>query len=302
MHFVYAMEVEKTGSITQAADNLFMSQPTLSKAIKDLEETLGFPIFRRTSRGVVPTHKGGEFLLHARKIVTQIEKMELALQIGDASGQAFSIAIPRAGYIAEAVSEFISSLDLAGDREFDILETSSMRAIDAVASSHFVLGIIRLHVEDEEYFLKSLTEKCLQYELVWESGYVAVMGKDSPLAGRQHLSARDLRLCTEAVYGDDDVPYIRVSESEPSLSLSQDRKRVLVYSRATLEDLLRTNSMAYIRTSPLSREALERSGLVQCPCKDGGRFKDLLISRSGYRFSSLDRAFLDVLYAHRDQT
>ena len=60
LHFVYAIEVEKAGSITQAADNLFMSQPTLSKAVKDLEETLGFAVFRRTPRGVVPTRKGSK--------------------------------------------------------------------------------------------------------------------------------------------------------------------------------------------------------------------------------------------------
>ncbi|MDE6880367.1 MAG: LysR family transcriptional regulator, partial [Oscillospiraceae bacterium] len=111
-HFVYAIEVERTGSITQAADNLFMSQPTLSKAIKDLEETLGFAVFQRTPRGVVPTRKGEAFLVHARKIVGQIEKMERALHAGDT--QTFSIAIPRAGDLAAAVSGFISSLELDG--------------------------------------------------------------------------------------------------------------------------------------------------------------------------------------------
>ena len=65
-YFTYALEVEKTGSITQAAENLFMSQPTLSKAIKDLESSLGFPVFKRSSRGVVPTRKGAEFLQHAK--------------------------------------------------------------------------------------------------------------------------------------------------------------------------------------------------------------------------------------------
>ena len=61
--FIYALEVQKTGSITQAANNLFMSQPTLSKAIKELELLLGFAVFERSSKGVVPTQKGQEFLL-----------------------------------------------------------------------------------------------------------------------------------------------------------------------------------------------------------------------------------------------
>lgn len=58
LHFKYAVEVERTGSITQAADNLYMAQPNLSKAIKELEDTLGITVFKRTSRGMVPTKKG----------------------------------------------------------------------------------------------------------------------------------------------------------------------------------------------------------------------------------------------------
>ena len=59
-HLKYAIEVERTGSITQAADNLYIGQPSLSKAIRELEESLGIVIFKRTSKGVVPTEKGLE--------------------------------------------------------------------------------------------------------------------------------------------------------------------------------------------------------------------------------------------------
>ena len=62
LHFKYALEVEKTGSITQAADNLYMGQPSLSKAIKELEDTLNIEIFKRSPRGMVPTEEGARFL------------------------------------------------------------------------------------------------------------------------------------------------------------------------------------------------------------------------------------------------
>ena len=65
LHLKYAVEVERTGSITQAAENLYMGQPNLSKAIMELEETLGFMIFERTSKGVIPTQKGTSFLVYA---------------------------------------------------------------------------------------------------------------------------------------------------------------------------------------------------------------------------------------------
>ena len=300
-HFVYALEVEKTGSITLAADNLFMSQPTLSKAIKDLEANLGFAVFKRTSKGVVPTQKGSEFLVYAKKIVVQIERMEHALHGQDTTHQLFSLAIPRVSYIAQAASEYVCTFDNKRDMEIGIMETSSMRVIDAVAYGHFVLGIIRYHVEDEDYFLKSLAEKGLQHETVWESDYVLLMSQNHPLAGKRKIDAEDLSEYIEIAFGDDEVPYIRVSESEMNPGLPRNAKRILVYDRAMQFDLLRANPMAYMWVSPLPEESLRCNGLVQIKSRQSGQFKDVLISRAGYRFSSLDRNFINKLYFLRNE-
>ena len=298
-YFLYAIEVEKTGSITQAAHNLFMSQPTLSKAIKDLEESVGFSVFKRTSKGVVPTQKGTEFLAHARKIAAQIRKMEQALQAQDISNQLFSLAIPRVSYIARAASEFACAFDDRKDMEIDIRETNSMHVIDAVAYGHYVLGIIRCHVEDEDYFLKNLAEKGLQHETVWQSEYMALMRQDHPLARQEVLRGADFAPYIEIAFGDEEVPYIRVSESR-SGELLEHTKRILVYDRAMQLDLLRTNPAAYGWASAVPKDILERNNLIQRKCVRSRQFKDILISRAGYRFSKLDRTFLDMLFLQRN--
>lgn len=300
-HFIYALEVEKTGSITLAADNLYMSQPTLSKAIKDLEATLEFAVFKRTSKGMVPTPKGTEFLVHARKIVTQIEKMEQALYAQDTTHQLFSLAIPRVSYIARAASEFVCTFDKNKRMELDILETSAMKAIEAVACGHYVMGLIRYHVEDEDYFLKSLAEKGLHYEAVWESDYVALMRRDHPLAQQKTVSTEELGEYIEVAFGDDEVPYIRVSETESAAELPKNPKRILVYDRATRFDLLRANPLAYMLTSPQPKELLQANDLVQCKCRQPRQFKDMIITRAGYRFSKLDRGFINRLYFLRNE-
>lgn len=297
LYFTYAIEVERTASITQAADNLFMSQPTLSKAIKELERNLGFPVFRRTSRGVIPTPKGAEFLTHAKKIVAQIEKMELALQAQDASYQLFSLACPRVSYIAKAVAQFTSALETDPLTEMDILETSSIRVIDAVANRHYVLGIIRYHVEDEDYFLKSLTEKGLQSEPIWRSQYLAIMHEDHPLARQHNLSMEDFAPYMEIVFGDDEVPYIKVSESANS---ARHGRRMLVNDRAMQMDMLRENPQSYLFDSSIPRDVLERNHFMQRNVTGTGEYKDLLISRVGYRFSKLDRSFINALYLQRN--
>ena len=76
LHLKYAVEVEKTGSITRAAERLYMGQPNLSKAIRELEDSLGITIFRRTSKGVVPTREGAVFLGYAKSIAAWVEQVE----------------------------------------------------------------------------------------------------------------------------------------------------------------------------------------------------------------------------------
>lgn len=302
-YFRYALEVEKTGSITQAANNLFMSQPTLSKAIKDMEETVGFPIFRRSSKGVVPTHRGTEFLAHARKIAAEVQKMEQALRRQDSTHQLFSLAIPRASYIAQATAEFMPTFNQCENMEIDILEDSSMHVLDGVADGLFVLGIIRCHVEDRDYFIKSIGEKDLQYETIWSGSYVALMHQDHPLAQQESLTCADFLPYIELAYGDEKVPYIRNSEAKTTSGILRNEKRILIYNRAMQFDLLRRNPLAYIWTSPVPTEVLERNHLVQrqCACNHRCQFEDILISRAGYRFSNLDRSFMDHLYLQRNQ-
>lgn len=75
-HLRYAVEVAKTGSISRAAENLFMGQPHLSKAIRELEEDMNITIFRRTPKGVEPTEQGEQFIEYARRILEQIDELE----------------------------------------------------------------------------------------------------------------------------------------------------------------------------------------------------------------------------------
>lgn len=292
LYFVYALEVAKAASISQAASNLFMSQSTLSKSIKDLEGSLGFPVFHRTSKGVIPTQKGQEFLEHAQKIVAQIEKMERSLNALDSASQTFSLAIYRAGYMANAAAKFLRNFDNSREMELDIRETNSLEVIDLVSEGTYVLGVIRYHMEDEEYFLKNLAEKGLQYESIWQSRYVAVMPRSHPLAQKERITPEDLLPYVEIRFGDSRIPYVRVSSAAAEKNNS---KRILIYDRAMQVDLLQTTPLAYMYCSPAPAEFLERAGLVQRRIKTGNEFKDLLISRAGYRFSKLDRAFINEL-------
>ena len=133
-HLRYAVEVAKTGSISRAAENLFMGQPHLSKAIRELEEDMNITIFRRTPKGVEPTEQGEQFLEYARRILEQVDELE---SLYKPSGvKKFSLSLPRASYAAFAFSEFAAALDDA-EAELRELTESVLAKLDILSEEQY---------------------------------------------------------------------------------------------------------------------------------------------------------------------
>ena len=106
IHLKYAIEVAKVGSINKASENLGMAQPNISRAIKDLEADVGIAIFDRSTKGMNLTPEGKEFIAYAQKVLYQLDELENMYKGVAAGRQKFSVSTPRAGYIAEAFSDF----------------------------------------------------------------------------------------------------------------------------------------------------------------------------------------------------
>ena len=172
--FTYAVEIEKSGSITQAAQNLYMAQPNLSKAIKDLEAELGYTIFKRTSSGIHVTEKGNEFLYHAHKMLDQLAELEKIAGRGEDKDNYYKISIPRGSYIANGFTSFVTALPSLNDLEITINETNTLKTIDNVANRGYNMGIIRYQKKEEEYFNTYLKNNKLNQETIWEFEYVLV--------------------------------------------------------------------------------------------------------------------------------
>ena len=269
-HLRYAVEVAKTGSISRAAENLFMGQPHLSKAIRELEEDMNITIFRRTPKGVEPTEQGEQFLEYARRILEQVDELE---SLYKPSGvKKFSLSLPRASYAAFAFSE--------------------KNVGDGVSN----LGILRCQREHEKYFLAALEERSLKYEPVWEFEYLALMSRRHPLAAAPELKYSELRLYTEIVHDDNSIPALPVSEARMLAQKHEKKKKIAVYERGIQFELLCRLPAAYIWVSPMPRETLDRFGLVQKRCRDADNsFRDLLIYRKNYRFTPEDKLFAEKL-------
>ena len=301
LHLKYAVEVERAGSITQAADNLFMAQPNLSKAIRELEEGLGITIFERTPRGVLPTQRGVEFLRRAKEILGVVKEMESLRDVADAGRQVFSLTMPRGSYIAAGFVKFVSELSTEKDIDVRLKETNSVQAILGVAGGDFQLGIIRYQTVNENYFLDFLSEKGLRYEPIWEFENLVLTSAKSPLASAEIVRPEDLADMIEIIHGDAVVPYLQTVESRPRPK-GKAEKHVYMYDRSTQFDLLSEIPQTFLWVSPIPEETLKRYRLKQRRCVPGPpRNKDVLIYSKQYRLSELDAHFIDKLYEAKNK-
>lgn len=286
----YALEIERTGTITQAAQNLYMAQPNLSRAIRDLEEELGYDIFKRTASGIVVTEKGEQFLFHAKKIMNQLLELEKLSSHNGHDNSRYKISIPRGSYIASGYASFVSALTFSEKMEITINETSTTQTISNVTDRGYNIGIIRYPVSEESYYETTLQNNHLERETLWEFEYVLVMSKRHPLAEKSVITKDDLKDYVQITHGDVDLPHTP-DKTDTNL------RTIFVYERGSQFDLLANVPSTYMWVSPIPTSYLEKNNLVQRACSSvHNRYKDVLIYSHNYQFSDLDKLFQQKLY------
>lgn len=292
----YAVEIEKNGSISKAAASLYVAQPNLSKAIKDLEAEIGYDIFSRTSSGVKVTDKGELFLYHAKKMLEQMGEIERIAEQQALPDRRIKISIPRGSYIANGFTEFVSKLDMGEKLEITLNETNALQTIDNVADRGYNMGIIRYPVSEESFFVNSLQNNNLASETIWEFDYVLVMSMSHPLAKKEEIVPEDLLPYVKITHGDIEIPGGHFNKDAGNDGQNSE-KVIYVYERGSQFDLLANVPDTYMWVSPIPVSYLDKNNLVQRACKSvHNKYKDVLIYRKDYELSETDRLFQKKLY------
>ena len=291
----YAVEVARVGSLNKASEVLLIAQPNLSRSIKELESDLGITIFDRTTRGMLLTPEGEEFISFAKGILGQIEQVEQYYKDNSVRKQKFSISVPRACYISEAFAEFSKSLSRE-PAEIFYKETNSQRVIKNLLENNYNLGIIRYAETYDRYFKNMLEEKDICYELVTEFRYHLLMSEKHPLAEKETVRLEDLAGWIEIAHADPYVPSMSASKVlKEELPDNVDR-RIFIYERGSQFDLLSNNHETFMWVSLVPHDILRRYQLVEKTCVDSVKvYKDVLIYRNGYKLSELDKQFITAL-------
>lgn len=295
LHLKYAIMVAETGSISKAAEKLYVAQPNVSRAIKELESDLNITIFERNSKGMIVTPEGEQLIHYAKRILRQIDDMEKIFKY-QKKKNVFSISVPRASYISDAFVEFSKCLNNIDNAEVYYKETNAYRVINNVINEEHNLGILRYYINHDRYFKDIIEKKELKCELINQFKYVLIFNKNSALAENKEIHYSDLKDFIEIAHGDPYVPSLSTNELVKTELSEEVSRRIFVFERASQFELLANNEETFMWVSPVSKRLLDRYGLVQKECIDNTKeYKDLLIYRSNYKLSKLDQEFITKL-------
>ncbi|MFR2564032.1 MAG: LysR family transcriptional regulator [Anaerovoracaceae bacterium] len=231
----YIVEVAETGTISKAAENLYLSQPSLTAAIKELESEFDITIFSRTNKGVVLTKEGEEFLGYARQVIGQIELMEERYKGNTTVRHQFCVSAQHYSFAVEAFVKLIR--EYGGDEyDFRIRETQTYEIIEDVAKLKSDVGVLYLNRFNETVIRKLLRENDLSFNRLFTARPHVFVDAGNPLAQKKIITLDDLAPYPRLSYeqGDHNSFYF----SEEILSTLECKKDIMVRDRATLFNLL----------------------------------------------------------------
>ena len=288
----YADRVAATGSISEAARQVFVTQPTLTEAIRALEEELRVAIFTRSSRGVSVTREGEEFLASARQILDDAARIQEKYTGKAVRRPQFAVSCQHYAFAVEAFMDVVRSCE-ADRYDFTLRETVTSEIIDDVARHRSEIGILYLSRRNERAIMKILHREELSFEELFVAKPHVFLGKRHPLSKKKVLKPHEL----------DDYPYLTYEQGqENALYFAEEvmpaidrKKNIRVRDRATMTKLL-LGLDGYTVSSGASSK-MYSSDIVAIPLKIEDFLRVGIIRRQGIDLSQPGKTFIDATLA-----
>jgi len=227
--------VAKTGSMNVAAKQLFVSQPSLSMAIRELENDVHISIFERTTKGVVITAEGEEFLGYARQIINQVELLEDKYIEAGQIKKKFGVSAQHYSFAVKAFVEMVKGFDM-DKYEFAIREARTYDVIHDVVTGKSEIGILYTNEFNEKVLNKIFKDNQLEFIHLFTCQGYAYLWKNHPLAGKKVIALEELQdyPCLSFEQGDNNSFYF----AEEILSTYDFKKTIKSNDRATNLNLM----------------------------------------------------------------
>ncbi|MGN0813960.1 MAG: LysR family transcriptional regulator [Candidatus Coproplasma sp.] len=287
----YVIEIAESGSLRAAAQNLFLSQPSLSKSVFELEQEMGITIFHRSSRGVALTEDGVKFLSYARQVTDQADLLERQYKQGKPVRRVFSVSAQHYAFVVNAFVAFVKEYK-DNKYEFTLRETRTNDIIEDVRTARSELGIIYLSQFNREILTRIMQNADVRFTPLFTAKPHVFVGRKNPLAKKDKVTLEDLKDYPRLTYeqGVSNSFYY----SEELHSTEQSDKSVVVTDRATLFNLLIGMNGYTICSGVLSADLNGRE-IVSVPLESDERMEIGYVTANSRGISKLGQRYIEHL-------
>ena len=287
----YVCMVAETGKITEAAKKLYISQPSLTNAIHELEKEMNVVIFNRTNKGISLSAEGEIFLGYARQVLEQAAVLEDKYKGGHGEKKKFCVSTQHYSF---AVNAFVDLIKEYGQNEYDfsLRETQTYEIIEDVARMKSEIGVLYLDSFNEPVIRKLLKTSQLQFEPLFTARPHIFISSSHPLAKKKVISLHELSPYPYLSFeqGDHNSFYF----SEELFSTEVREKNIRVRDRATLFNLL-IGLNGYTICSGVIDSELNGSNIVAVPLQESGEMHIGYITHRNSSRSPLGAFYLEAL-------
>lgn len=292
----YALTIADCGSMNEAAKRLFLSQPSLSETMKELEREIGMQIFQRSNRGIVITPEGEEFLGYARQVTEQFGLLQ-SRYVEKRTREKFSVSMQHYTF---AVNAFVETVRRVGidSYEFAANETTTYDVMENVRNFKSEIGVLYLNDFNEKVMTKIIHEKGLEFIELFDCDTYVYLWNKHPLAERAVISMAEL----------DEYPCLSFDQGKNhSLYLAEEMKSTYEYKRlikatdrATLLNFMKGLN-AYTLCSGIICEELNGSEYIAVPLAETEKMRIGYVRRKGAAISHIGEMYIEELKKYKDK-
>lgn len=293
----YVIEISKQNSINEAAKRLFISQPSLTAALKSLEREVGFDIFTRTNSGITLTVKGEEFLGYAKSVVEQYDILDAKYISKDSVKRTFQVSMQHYTF---AVNAFMSVIEQYGmdEYEFEVHETRTYDVIDNVRNMKSEIGVLYMNDYNRSVLQKILRDAGLKFTPLFDCSIYAYMSKSNPLAEKKQITMKDLDKypCLAFSQGEHNSFYF----AEEVLSTYEYKRLIRVSDRATILNMM-IGLNGYTLCSGIICEDLNGTDYCAVKLKTKEKMTIGYISRKHSKLSEMGQKYIEELSKYKEK-
>ena len=291
----YVVAIANSGTFREAAEKMYVSQPSLSISVRDLEKELGFKIFRRTSSGTFLTRRGMEFYEKAQELVKGFDVFQNQYANPEEEKKEFSISSQHYDFLPPLITQF--SVLYPENKNFRIFESTTVQILDEVAQGHSELGIIYLNKQNTKGIMQRVDKLGLEViDLIPFQTHI-YLRKGHPLAKKESLVMENLAHLPTVRFTQEKDEYLYYSENFVDTSSSSQLFNVT--DRATLNGILeRTDAYA---TGSGFLDSQSVNGITVIPLIDDLDNKMVYVKREEVDLSPVAEKFVQVMEAYFDE-